>query len=178
MEANARYFDWLCTLTGLDISSHSPVNQTYTNLLQQLHAKPFQWSIALDDNRVGDGLDFRDIYALEDRRPELGECTFLELMLGLSDRMAFVMSEISDDMRHWFAQLVINLNLDRFTDDVYIQDFSTKSRIDDCLNTVQFRTYARNGQGGFFPLHTYSADQRQVELWYQMHAYAMERIPE
>jgi hypothetical protein len=48
--------------------------------------------------------------------------------------------------------------------------------IDEVLNRVIFRQYEPDGRGGFFPLQHPDHDQRGVELWYQLSAYAIERM--
>jgi hypothetical protein len=38
------------------------------------------------------------------------------------------------------------------------------------------REYDPDGRGGLFPLDGTHANQREVELWYQMQAYIIERM--
>ena len=176
MNVNDDYYMWLCVQTGLDISKNP--RSSYTSLLEQLHHKDYRWLVRRDDNRGGDGLDLRYVFSLAaGETPELGECTMLELLIALSERMTFVLSDISEDGSHWFQVLLHNVGLLDYTNDVYSRDWSTASTVDNILNSVLDRKYYPDGRGGFYPLREPKEDQRTVELWYQMQAYAIEMAP-
>jgi hypothetical protein len=51
-------------------------------------------------------------------------------------------------------------------------------RVNDILYALIWRTYDPDGSGGFFPLLHSKKDQRQIEIWYQMHAYVRELHPD
>jgi hypothetical protein len=143
-------------------------SRTYWGLFRQMHAIEFIWLIPNDDNRVADGRDLRREWA--GPHDILGEdpgCSFLEMLLGLSRRMAF---EGDGHPPVWFWHLIGNLGLQECTDDVDYDEVEVDHRI----NTVIWRTYDRNGRGGLFPLRRTRKDQRDVELWYQMSAYLLE----
>jgi len=64
-----------------------------------------------------------------------------------------------------------NLDLKKYNDDRPIP----VKKVDDILDRVIHRKYKANGEGGFFPLKETNNDQRDVELWYQMSEYVLER---
>lgn len=164
------YFKWLYSQVGSVRTSRS---RTYWKLLRQLYTKEFVWIIPNDDNRAEDGRDLRYEF-IEDQQLDdvdsnwlgLG-CSMLEMLIGLSRRLAF---EAEGRPRDWFWHLIKTLGLDDYTDNT---DFPY-DKVDDVLNRVIWRTYSRNGNGGLFPLHKTTKDQRDVEIWYQLSAYLLE----
>lgn len=164
------YLTWLYSQIGsVRLKNRA---RSYWRLARQLFTKEFVWFVPNDDNRVEDGRDLRYEFLEEsgatadDNWLELG-CSFLEMLLGLSRRLSF---EAEGEPRDWFWHLMDTLGLRECNDRA---DWS-EEEVDDILNRVIHRTYAPNGDGGLFPLETADADQRNVELWYQMSAYLLE----
>jgi hypothetical protein len=91
----------------------------------------------------------------------------LELMIALADRFAF---EINGRLDQCFWELMENLGLETYNDHTDIP----RREVDDILRDVIWRTYKRNGRGGFFPLKRAEKDQRDEELWYQLNTYILE----
>lgn len=165
------YLQWLYSQVG-EIREKRP-SRTYWSLFRQLYTKEFVWLIPNDDNRVEDGRDLRYEFLHEigvdsvDRNwMELG-CSFLEMLVALSRRLAF---EADGEPAQWFWHLLHTLDIDIYTDNMQIphQD------VEDILDTVIWRTYRRDGHGGLFPLRHPRQDQREVEIWYQLNAYLLE----
>lgn len=170
-ELDEQYLDWLYRQIG-SVRSNNPA-RTYWSLVNQLHHKEFVWLIPNDDNRVEDGkelryefLDARHIEA-DDEWLDLG-CSMLEMLIGLSRRLSF---EGEGGPLEWFWVLLTNLGIAAYTDKVNYDH----EEVDEILNRVIWRTYQRDGQGGLFPLTRKARDQRNVELWYQMSNYLLER---
>lgn len=135
------------------------------------------WCIDHDDNRIVDGLELRSEFAFDRNYPptlrdELGPCSFLEVLIGLSRRLAF---NAGGRAPGWAWQLLHNLELHRMTDPL---DRRKARKAEDILQAVIERRYRPDGGGGFFPLISAEEDQTQVELWYQMSAYISEIHPE
>lgn len=154
-------------------------DRTYGGLVDIMHQTEFIWmpSTPNDDNRIGDGMDLRVEFCREHDispivRDELGFCTFLEVLIGLSRRLEW--NAGGTTAPSWAWQLVRNLGLDRYSDPV---GRGKTQRVHDILETCIYRTYEANGQGGFFPLRNPREDQRPVELWYQMAAYLDDQPP-
>lgn len=152
--------------------------KTHWALLCRLYKTEFDYFVPNDDNRAEDGRELR--YEFLDDIDEdapltwLDEpCSFLEMMIGLSRRLAF---EAGGQARGWFWHLMDNLNLRKYTDDLYDQrdDFMT-GRINRVLERINRRDYEQDGSGGLFPLDNPREDQRDVEIWYQMNTYLLER---
>jgi hypothetical protein len=173
------YFQWLYSQVG-DPRIKNP-NRTYWKLLLQLYKKEFIWFVPNDDNRIEDGKDLRyefvDAAELQDVDLDwvrLG-CSMLELLIGLSRRLAF---EAEGEPRDWFWHLIENLGLILITDKrMQNEDFARgyNDLIDLVLDRVIYRTYGPDGNGGLFPLRHTQNDQRKVELWYQLSEYVLER---
>ena len=169
------YFKWLYGQVG-DPSLKNP-RRSYWRLLRHLFEKEFVWIVANDDNRIEDGKDLRfefiDASGLED--VDLGwvnlGCSMFELLLGLSRRLAF---EAGGGPRGWFWEMLDNLGLSQ----INYNDRAEFSgdEVNDILDRVIWRTYGSDGQGGLFPQKNTTRDQRDVELWYQLSEYVMDRI--
>jgi hypothetical protein len=172
------YFAWLYEQVA-DPSSHNQ-SLTYWKVLRILFTKELAWFVPNDENRVKDGLQLREDFLREkgidpdsvDRHwIELG-CSMLELMVGLSQRLAY---QAGGEPHYWFwMHLMENLGLSQYSDR---RRFTTKvkEKIDEALDRVIFRTYDPSGLGGFFPLESPETDQRQEEIWYQLSHYVVER---
>lgn len=158
------YLEWLQGQVA------TPTDKSYRQLLQELAAKEFVWLIPNDDNRLEDGLELRLEYFDEYERTEADSVSALEVLIGLSRRLAF----IAEGEPEWWAwRLIENLDLVRCWDPLSARKLRD---LDDRLDALIWRTYHADGTGGFFPLAWPEADQREVELWYQMNAYVEEQF--
>lgn len=172
-----QYFVWLYSQIG-SVKTRTG-NRTHWQLLKQLHEMEFSWFIPNDDNRVEDGKDLRDEFFRENNvrgeYPEWEglECSFLEMLIALSRRLSF---EADGEPRWWFWHLLENLELTRWNDAIYdIEEPSHWIDVEEKAERVINRTYDYYGNGGLFPLDNPSEDQTQVEIWYQLSAYIIER---
>lgn len=166
-----QYLTWLYSQVGsVRLRNRS---RTYWTLLRQLYTKEFVWFIPNDDNRLEDGRYLRYEFLTEMGIQDVSNewmhegCSMLEMLIGLSRRLAF---ETDSEPAGWFWKLIENLGLEGYNDNTLYPN----ELIDDILNSVIFRTYKRNGDGGLFPLRHAHQDQRNVEIWYQLNAYLLE----
>lgn len=165
------YFKWLYSQVE-EVRSKAPAH-TYWRLFEILHNKEFIWLIPNDDNRIADGkylrVEFLNFQRIDtsDRSWMDADCSFLEMLIALSRRLAF---EAEGGPREWFRHLLETLELADLTDAVPIPE----DEVNDILDTVIWRTYRPNGEGGLFPLREPSVDQTGVEIWYQLNAYLIE----
>lgn len=164
-----QYLTWLYNQVG-SVKATPPV-QSYWNLIRHLYKREYVWFIANDDNRVGDGLDLRHEFVHntgiepDEAWMHLG-CSVLEMLIALSRRLSFT---AGGEPREWFWRLLNNLGVGGWNDVVYKAD-----ELEEILDTFIFRSYTFDGHGGLFPLGMAEHDQRQVEVWYQMHEYLYE----
>lgn len=167
-----RYFTWLYGQVA-SVDNGNP-SRNYWKLLKQLYIKEFIWIIPNDDNRAEDGRDLRRDFVDEKRIVNISSdwmslgCSMLEMFIGLSRRLAF---EDGGDSPGWFWKLIENLGLDLYNDNVQLPE----KKVDEILDQIIWRTYRRNGHGGLFPLRRAVEDQRDVELWYQLNTYLLEK---
>lgn len=164
------YFNWLYSkVASVDVPTPS---LTYFTLLRDLHSVEFVWLISGDDNRAEDGLELRRVFIKQaqlDQEPawmNLG-CSVLEMLIALSYKAEFQTEIASKD---WFWVFIGNLELADLND-AKSRDFNISEIVGDVLDQFLWRTYRRNGQGGLFPLRKSTQNQREVEVWYQFHAY-------
>jgi len=178
MPLDEAYLAWLYSQVGsVTVRNRS---KTYWKLLRLLHKKEFSWSdIETDGNRAQDGKDLRKEFAEETGRRNVDAewmdrpCTFLELLIALSFKLAWDGDGMTQT--EWFWELIANLGLTECTD----AHPPEEAIIDHILNKVINRDYAPNGAGGLFPLKNWTdaaLDRRVVELWYQAEDYLLERI--
>jgi hypothetical protein len=157
------YYEWL--IDQIDI----PNGKSYRDLFECMHNIEFVWTIPNDDNRVQDGLDLRSEFADGTvGGVTSGGATILEILVALSRRVAFA---TDGDPRQWAWRLLKNLRLHKMHDPL---TGAKKLRANDILDALVWRTYERDGRGGFFPLNYPEEDQTKVEIWDQMNKYVME----
>jgi hypothetical protein len=149
-------------------------SRTYWDLLRKLFTTEFVWFVPNDDARVDDGRDLRIEFLQDAEIPEVDPhwmdqgCSYLELLIGISRRMAFM---IDGEPGVLFWELIRNIGLIECTD-AYNGDLD--DLIEEVTDQITFRTYDIDGTGGLFPLRRSMEDQTKVELWYQMCAYVIE----
>ena len=160
-----RYYQWLAAQIHID---HVGIGKEYDDLFRYLHSREFVWVVPNDDNRAIDALSLRREFWGEGNRYPRDGVSLLEVIIALSRRLEFV---AGGEKEIWAGQLLKNLKLDRMYD---ILSPKKLTRIEDIVNTLIWRTYERDGSGGFFPLKHSEEDQTKVEIWYQMNAYVNE----
>lgn len=167
------YFNWL--VSQIEVNSV----KTYNGLFEKMHETEFVWVVPRDDNRVFDGLDLRTEFVDNTHGWKLEDilkldvmtgkgASVLEVLIALSRRVAFT---AGGEAPWWAWQLIGNLGLYRFPDPF---NKRKSEKVEEILDALIWRTYQRNGEGGFFPLNDPTEDQTKVEIWYQMNQYAME----
>jgi hypothetical protein len=175
-----RYFRWLYHRVYSVEDIESP--HSYTILCFQMDQIEFVPSIPNDDNRASDVLQLRMEFYESLRPSELARfesweweklfnsgVTIFEMLVGLALRAEFFVGRTPPE---WFADFVANLKLSGYSDEAYI--LQDERKIKRVLQTFNQRRYDSYGRGGIFPLREPEEDQRQVELWYQLAAYAGE----
>ena len=174
------YFSWLYRQVG----NQRP---TRMKLCRELHDIKFRWFIENDDNRFEDGLNLRREYieqeGLDEDHLEVkgflkGDCTFLEMMIGLAKRMndlSYDFNPSKDLTSKWFVEMLENLRLDNLTDNASTSYTFYTDQIElirSVTETVMDRTYDWYGRGGLFPLKRKPPqDQSKTEIWYQLMLY-------
>lgn len=175
MPLDELYFRWLYDQVA-NARLKNPAH-TYWSLLRQLYTTEFVWYVPNDDNRVEEGKELRYEFlgASPDTMPDriwLEEgSSFLEMLIALSRRLSFEEGRASS--REWFWQMIDNIDLRRC--DLEYQNYPIDVYAKSVLQMLNDRTYDCNGKGGLFPLNNIDIDQRDVELWYQMTYYLIER---
>ena len=179
------YFQWLCDLVRCDQGDKS-----YYNLLGIMYETPFEIKIDNDGNRAVDGNEFKsayilDIYGTEEQKnidfhmPAEQNCSILEMIMGISKRMAFELAEDESedcDFYKYFWEILDNLDLIKYNDDKISEEYAvSKLKIYEILNKLNERKYKKSGEGGMFPLYRPQKNQKKVEIWYQMQAYINEQ---
>jgi hypothetical protein len=165
-----QYLTWLYSQVA-EVKTRKS-SRTFWNLFRKLYCVEFAWFVPNDDNRAEDGRALRSEWAASEGQSSdspwfsLG-CSFLELLIGLSRRLAF---EGGGESPAWFWHLIDNLGLLGFNDRSNFSD----EEVEDRTSTVIWRTYDRNGRGGLFPLRKASRDQRKTEIWYQLSEYLLQ----
>lgn len=174
LETNKKYHKYLCKLMRCDLPEH----RNYTELMYDLDEKPFIWSHPMDENRDVDGLSLRKDYFLDNNEdfPSWISAprSCLEVLVAFSKRIEIeIMGEPGEDqIERWFWVMLDNLGLLEF-DDFHYNHGLVEHKLDIWLT----RKFNSSGKNGIFPLKKLTSDQRDVEMWYQMHAYLNENYP-
>jgi len=170
------YFHWLCE----QICVEQP-EKSYWLLAKDLHRSVFYSLVPHDENRAADGIALREEYLSEINAPKYiridGECSVLEMLIGLARRMDFETGDAEHDTDAtslWFWEMIVNLGLDEYSDDNYVRNEGVLV-VDTVIEHFLERDYRWDGLGGLFPLNSAEEDQRKVEIWYQMNAYLTEK---
>src|SRR3954465_2609214 len=124
-------------------------DKSYWGLLNLMLDTEFTWFVNMDDNRLVDGLDVRVEFARETHTrlkamDSLGPCSFLEVLIGLSRRLAF---SAGGQAPGWAWQLLSNLELHRLSDPLTPPK---QRKAQEIMRMVMERTYSPDGTGGFF----------------------------
>lgn len=174
-EVKSDYFQWLCGIVHADDPDCS-----FYSLMRALFEHEFRWSVDNDGNRAEDGECLRDDFA--DQSPYLdyssigGPCNVLEMMVALAGRINqdIMWSPNNDRTVVWFWEMISNLGLDEYDDDHW-EEPRSRMMVDFVLDRWLDRRYRPDGIGGIFPLKDPLEDQRDVEIWYQMNTYFLEK---
>ena len=176
------YFTWLCSFVGSVLSRDR--RHTHVKLLRILHKTPFVYFVPNDENRAMDGCYLREEFLAGS--PEYAadvdwmtlECSFLEMLIALAHVADFETDPgvVPDGVKGWFWIFLENLKVHDYTDAAFLDGDAAfiEEDISNILNTVNMRTYSRNGEGGLFPLNHARKDQRKNEIWHQLSAYLLE----
>ncbi len=165
------YLNWL--YSHVADPGEPRLTNSWWNLMRTLFTTEFIHLIPNDDNRAADGRYLREEFiedlGLDDIDPQWLDvgCSMLEMLIGMSRRLAFLGE---GEPNGWFWELLRNLGL-RYND----KRTFPSGYAEEVLNGVIWRTYKPDGSGGLFPLRNPDRDQREVELWYQMSSYLLER---
>ena len=166
------YFNWLAAKV-IRVENPTPSN-SYEVLLKTLHNTEFVWLLSGDDNRAEDGKELRREFLIAGDFPDHEEwrtmypCSVLEMMIAFSRRAEFN-SEIPS--QQWFWEMLDNLNLKDVNDASAVDPLE----IEDVLTHFMFRRYARDGDGGLFPLIRPHQDQTKLEIWQQFCDYLVDK---
>jgi hypothetical protein len=153
----------------------------YKNLINGLFKREFYSPLERDSNRAAYGLllrkQFLDIYGFDNSDLNfLGPCSVLEMMIALADGIdtygSIDMLPIERTTRY-FWMMVCNLGLDGLVDANW--NYTSEGYFNHVIDVLLDRKYAANGSGGLFPLQKPMADQRDVEIWFQMQSYFLEK---
>lgn len=175
------YFDWIINLTNNWCVLYSGQGDYY-ELMECLFHQQFLWTMTMDGNRAQDGVetrfkfveeteeyDYRDVY-LYLTHP----CNVLEMMAALARRCEdHIMGDPSqiDNAGRWFWEMICNMHLDNMYDGNFDEDYVNEV-VDDMIE----RNYAKNGDGGLFTIHDATKDMRYVDIWCQLNWYLDEVV--
>ena len=167
------YRVWLSDKMGAD---------RYLILFDILYETEFLVLLEDDENRAWWGRDLRRRFSEESGLPypETDEqpCSFLEMLIGLSyslEEQVLYDNVYGDRTATWFWMMMSNLGLDICDDEWMLFEPGSFWKVDQIIHTVMARDYDWSGAGGIFPLMHAKEDQRKVPLWYQAHAFIIEK---
>lgn len=141
----------------------------YSELLNYLYHTEYIWEYEMDENRAGDGLEFRNYFEMDNHISDArisGPCSMLEMMVGLSYRMEKDLMEdiiYGDRTPQWFWTMVNSLGLGHLDNRNFNEDIA-----DEIIDRFEHHEYCPNGKGGLFTIDDNPYDLRDEEIWTQM----------
>lgn len=135
--------------------------QTYDKLFKKLFDTEFIFLIPLDENRVFDGLNLRNMFSGDINRP----CSVLEVLIALAircDDQIMFNDKYGKRSGRWFWEMISNMGLGRMNDNNYNEAY-----VNDVLTKFLYRQYDADGTGCAFRSVSHP-DMRNDELWYQL----------
>ena len=119
----------------------------YSRLLDYLYHTDYIWEYEMDENRAGDGLEFRNYFEMDFHVTDVrisGPCSMLEMMVGLAYRME---RELMDDVAYgdrtsqWFWMMINSLGLgymnNRISILIWLMKLSILSSITNIIQMVR-----------------------------------------
>ena len=171
----ALYFKWL-----IDMLDKKMVKK-YSSLLLHLYKDYFIESplAPMDVHRARDGIGLRTRFIQENKfgdeqleELKYDDCSWLEMLIALSiridDQLMFDMN-LGNRTDKWFWLIIEQMDLDIYDEEHYIY-----TEVRNKLNKFIKREYENGGKNGIFKCNY---DVREVEIWYQMHAWFNENTP-
>lgn len=194
-ELKEMYFNWLYTLSGLGINDviKDYSKEEFGRLLHDIEFKKFDEH---DDSRADDGMGYRYLFATtmrdayfsqldyEEFMANLQEalkgknCSMLEMMVSLADKMENIMSDPKYPNRRyqWVNKMVVSMGLQGYTAKAIKENPNWKKEVKDACERVCTRTYEPSGKGGLFYVVSVVPDDvpdmRTISLYQQMLVYA------
>lgn len=166
MKSDTNYFEYLCSMSRLS----SPKRRKYRGLLRHLYSVTFTFIHPMDENRVFDALDLRKEYF---HTEDVGdEASVLEVLLAFSRRIETeIMSEdpAKDHIERWFWEMLDNLGL------LKVGIYDNEDKINKILDIWMSRKFTKKGHGNIFSTSKSDTDLRDVEFWWQMQRYLVEK---
>lgn len=173
-----RYVEYLESLIG--------GAEGYRVLIRYLLRREFYSPLERDSNRAAYGLLLRRRFCDEydksayfqpvDGLDFLGPCSVLEMMIALAESIdtygSIDMLPIERTTKYFWL-MIRNLELDGLVDSAW--NYTSESYFNHKIDILLNRKYEANGSGGLFPLQKPEADQRYVEIWFQMQSYFLEQ---
>lgn len=156
----------------------------YSVLFLELLDIPFEWSSAtkeleMDSNRCKDGVRLRDEFiedyiSLERSKRLFSDligfnCSVLEMIVSLCQRMARHVSEREIDVIFW--DIMDNLGLNEYNDEKFREDEGAMDDLYDIISVLLRRKYSKTGKGSMFPIVKRGYDLREMEIWRQANLY-------
>lgn len=170
------YFNWL-----VNFVCDEEQQSKYTLLFNNLFNTEFIYKVALDQDRISDGLNLRKRF-VEDNFTKPDEaiddidrdfCSVLEVLIALAIRCDEQIMCYGDNERidEWFWLMIANMGIDmdnKEYDEPYVNN---------CINRMMERQYNSDGSnGGLFIVQNPRKNLRNIDIWYQMNLYLNEII--
>ena len=176
------YFDWL---KG-QVEYFNQAGQ-HEQLFHKLHDMVYYPVLELDRNREKDGISLRDTYLAEfggymDESIVVDSpCSVFEFLVALANRMNYIYAHENENctaMLFWEIMDNIGLKDGWFRDVEW--NCEREEIVDTAIGTLLSRRFELDGRGGLFPMPPsfVGEDQTNVEIWYQMNRYLINKMRE
>ena len=164
MRTMGGYKTWLNNLICLETHAR------YKSVIDLLSRLDFTYLLELDENRARDGLNIREEFYGYSFSPS-GASSVLEVLIGLARHGADLLYDPNQDPDEelclFFWEMIDNLGLNPNKSDRAMRHI---------IQTWLDRGFDPDGVGSPFPLGVSEKDQCEVEIWYQLQSYILQRL--
>lgn len=173
------YFEWMYHLV---CNGKHYTKVSYKRLLYFLNSVDFIPHLAMDENRMIAGKEFRYEFAAcngytnqyVEENLDIYDCSMLEMMIALSYRIEQQITtdnSYGDRTGQWFWSMIVSLGLGHM-DDLHFN----RQYCNDVMCRFMHNQYSPKGDGGLFKLENPPGDMRDVDIWCQCMWYLNETV--
>lgn len=139
----------------------------YENLLLHMFNTPFYCKVHNDSNTLHHCRDLRN----ECNAHHDDDYNVFEFFIALARGMDDILHDLQhgDRTADWFWMMMENMGLTQYTNPNY-----DEKRVDVVIQNFIERRFAKNGEGGPFPLKRPLGNMRRTEWWYALNWYVEE----
>ena len=165
MKNEKAYHDWLLDVIAIDSPPAENHNELTDSIIEMMWNIPFRPLMELDENRISDVYNIRDIYGWDYVSKEPSVLEILVTMAINCEDEIMTNDEYGNRTYIWFWSMYDNLGLDQV---------ESLEEAEDIIFDFMDRSYDSQGHGSIFYTRYHNRDFRELDLWWQMQMWLTE----